>query len=498
MPLSGARLTRQVRIAHLSDLHFGPRHYFRPPTTPMGDTAKAEGRPTLSDKLLEDLVDWVTPQDAPGLVGIEPLLLCVTGDLTEHADIKQFDEAADCLLSLRDKLRAARKDPVELFLVPGNHDTTYTEEELRYRWAQWTRFYNKVFAASAREEDPWSFGCLVDRSHDLGLVVMCINSSIWVQKGSFDENRGQVDERQLTALHKQLKALDPESLRSAVRIALIHHHPVLIPALAEPKRSYDAVVGSVELLRILHHYDFHLLMHGHKHHPHFFTEDVVSGFETSPHQTMMVLAGGTVGSTELPTVPPATPVYNRVTLKWHPNAGRTRVRVELRGLSRFDDQRRPIIPSLQTWETLREDDRSFGLEVPPTPDLSHVRRRSFDSSADDDSFRIERYRETRGNMPIVEVRPSLLPGQEYEARFWLVQHPSKQQPAETPVEVEWSAGKNFAVLTVAVSDSGFCGRYDYYGPMLIQCRMTFREGKPGYAWVYAHIPHGRGSKENGT
>ncbi|MEZ5952199.1 MAG: hypothetical protein R3C12_24015 [Planctomycetaceae bacterium] len=63
-----------------------------------------------------------------------------------------------------------------------------------------------------------------------------------------------------------------ESIGKSI-LALIHHHPVLIPALVEADRNYDAVLRSGHLLNLLNKYGFHLVLHGHKHWPCTFTVD---------------------------------------------------------------------------------------------------------------------------------------------------------------------------------------------------------------------------------
>jgi hypothetical protein len=50
---------------------------------------------------------------------------------------------------------------------------------------------------------------------------------------------------------------------------------VVLPSLAEPDRGYDAILGSQLLLDLLKRYDFHVLLHGHKHYPHTFSYDAV-------------------------------------------------------------------------------------------------------------------------------------------------------------------------------------------------------------------------------
>jgi hypothetical protein len=84
-------------------------------------------------------------------------------------------------------------------------------------------------------------------------------------------------------------------LQRAIKIALIHHHPVLIAALAEPGRGYDAVLNSGRLLTILRKHGFHMILHGHKHDPYVFTEDSRSAFRTSSQNPILIAAGGSVG-----------------------------------------------------------------------------------------------------------------------------------------------------------------------------------------------------------
>ena len=48
--------------------------------------------------------------------------------------------------------------------------------------------------------------------------------------------------------------------------------------------------------------------------------------------------------------------------------------------------------------------------------------------------RKDTYNRQRGNMPIAEVLPSLLPGQGYEARVWLAQHEKEGSPKSRTAE----------------------------------------------------------------
>jgi 3',5'-cyclic AMP phosphodiesterase CpdA len=78
------QITRQVVLIHLSDIHFGSKHRFNPPTSPSGDVPKEYEYPTLLEKLREDL-DHQDPEC--------PVMICITGDFAETAALEEFNLA---------------------------------------------------------------------------------------------------------------------------------------------------------------------------------------------------------------------------------------------------------------------------------------------------------------------------------------------------------------------------------------------------------------------
>jgi hypothetical protein len=96
------------------------------------------------------------------------------------------------------------------------------------------------------------------------------------------------------------------------------------------------------------------------------------------------------------------------------------------------------------------------------------------------------YQDLRLNMPVVEVMPSLVPQQEYEARLWIVAHEGRQ---DIPAKVEWSGGRHFPVVVCTrEGNPTFCATLSYYGPMLVQARMYFDNGDIATGYVYARLP----------
>lgn len=476
-------VTTQVVLIHLSDVHFGTKHRFNPPTSPAGDVPEEPHYPDLLGKLSEDLLG-----PDPGC----PVVVCMTGDLVETAHVHEFGRLEEFIKGLADTAIFGRKRGLEsIKVVPGNHDVFFNSDEIGVRWQQWTEFHNRMFGTNVVRENPWAFAQVHDLSEDAGLILACLNSSIYVQKEKPDEDRGRLDIKQLSNLEDQLDAIPAERLFRSIRVAIIHHHPILLPPLAEPGRGYDAVHNSGKLLAILRRYGFHAVLHGHKHNPHTFTDDTRPAHQDTSAPPILIAAGGSVGSTSLPTSPGIANCYNQVTIKWHPEARQTRVRVETRGLSTFNDDGTEILITRWKWFTMRVDDRHFlDLDRVPVPKAPMERDFSPDLDGAFEEARKAEYERTRGNLPVVEVIPSLDPTQAYEAILWIETHPfGEAQPEEDkPTQVTWSAGNRFEVVTVERDlDPKFAASLEYYGPMLVQARIQFPDGE-ALSYIYVRMP----------
>jgi 3',5'-cyclic AMP phosphodiesterase CpdA len=473
-------LTKQAVIIHLSDLHFGKHHRFNPPPTTAGDIPVRVGYPTLLEKLAQDL-DQADPKC--------PTLLCITGDLAETGDPKEFGDAELFLRGLANAKVFGHVHPLkDIFIVPGNHDVVYAGATARERFTGYAQLLGSLSNTFMSADSPLSWPILHDRTKECGVIVVTLNSSIYVQKDKPDEERGHLDVEQLKKLEDALKNLPGDRLNQAIKIALIHHHPVLIPALAEPGRGYDAVHNSGKLLTILRRYGFHVVLHGHKHDPYVFTEDSRSALNRTIQNPILVAAGGSLGSNELPLN--RRNCYNRISIKWHPAAGQARILIETVGLDVFDEDGNEALPGNWTWRVLRREDIHF-LKGQCVPNLSECVTATVrdEKILDANDHRHTEYKRLRGNMLCVDVRPSLSPDQGYEAIVWITPHPNRTK-AESPTQVEWSAGEKFrAVYNIARENDGrFCGRFDYWGPMLIQATMLFADGKKECAFIYARIP----------
>lgn len=482
----------QVGIVHLSDLHFGDPHYFQPPITPAGSRA-ANTFPPLSQLIAKDLnspdFKKLMPQYPRSEGGFEdmPLYVVISGDLTETASPSEFAQAHKFIEDLSNApILGSSINRRNVHVVPGNHDLVFTEDDVGRRWYPYCEFYEKHTGTLYAPAKPQALTRVVDRASE-GLVVAEINSAAYVQKGTPEAIRGQVDDESVFALKtalKNLKDKNPEGLRRSVRVAVMHHHPVVLPALAEPGRGYDAIVNADALLALLQEFEFHLVLHGHKHYPHTFSYDARCAWSPEKVWPIHIVAGGSASSRELPTRvgPSATNTYNYLTLKWDPDTGLSRVRIVTRGLVTHEAGRR-LLAAEWHFRTLRVDDRVSGTHM-PEGGLPYT-----EAAFQADEFEKQRkavYAQLRLNMPVVEVMPSLIPGQAYEARMWIVPHAGR---TDVPVRVEWSAGKHFSVVTCEhATNPVFCATLAYYGPMLVQARMHFSDGGTAVGHVYARLP----------
>jgi len=476
--MANGNVTRQLHIVHLSDLHFGDDHRFQSPALVSGGPVIRPGFPSLLDKLKQDFAE-----PAP----IENLIVCLTGDFaTNPANDIEFERAEEFVKGLAGmKIHGAVRGIENIFLIPGNHDVSFDKPTLGQRWKQYSNFVSRLRKKWVDQDKPHDLVELALRP-DLGAAILCLNSEIYVRQDKDNQYRGEVDEQQI-GLVDAMVATIPDDY---IKVALIHHHPILIPDLAEPRRNYDAVENVGRLLRILREKGFHAILHGHKHNPFVFTEDSQSAWTETTRQPIVIVAGGSVGSQGTPdNFLYRGNCYNRVTIKWHPAARQSRVIVETRGLNVFRGDGEEDLPGKWTWRKLREYDIPFFAAKCRPEEAPEAQVTAWPAAANGgDEGRIAEYGRLRGNMAVVEVLPSLLIDQAYEARLWIVGHTGRGK-REIPVEVTWSAGSKFPRIKVTHEQSKwFCTSLHYWGPMLVQARVKFADGSSEDTFIYARLP----------
>jgi 3',5'-cyclic AMP phosphodiesterase CpdA len=469
--------SNQFIILHLSDIHFGDGHVFLPDKTTSGEHAN-ERVPDLLQSISTDLASMNQRYDN--------VLLAITGDLTLAGADGEFTAARTLVEGLaKQAVLGAQITVDKIFIVPGNHDVRYKETGHEAFWKGYYNFYRDLYGSTPGRElqkpDAERFCKVHDFAEKLGLIVLELATCHHNHKETIDLQRGFIDQQDLMHLETQLKMIDATAAKNAVKVALLHHHPVLIPAFAEPGRNYDAVVNSGLLLNLLNDFGFHLVLHGHKHNPHSFVYDATCGWYKNNDAPMLIVAGGSAGSEELPEATGNS--YNLINIRHNFEANETRVQVTTRGLFKRDEStNKPLLRPKWYWNTIKIIDRVLSPES--GWQYGKVNRRSLDKNDKErEKLRGDEYKRLRQNMPIVEVVPSLKPDQEFEARMKIVGHRYRK---ELPKQVTWSAGDKFPVSTcLREQNEDFRNTLSFYGPMLIQVSMLFDDGKEEYSYIYA-------------
>ena len=474
-PRAQGDVGQSLTIVHLSDLHFGPSHRFGSQTTAGGDRV-ADGQSLLSS-LKVDLASVLsgTPGEPPA-----PVLIAITGDLTDRAAPEEFRAVAPFILGLENALADQGAGAV---LVPGNHDVQWEQPDMDDRLSAWRGFARDRLKRDVVGLPDHPFARVHDNyvaSH--GAIVVAINSAGFVEKDKPDGNRGRISGEGIADLERQLASLPPG--QTYLRLALVHHHPILIPDLVEASRGYDAIVDGGDLLNVLRRNGFQLILHGHKHLPFQFSEDSRAAFSTREmreQRPILVVCRGSVGSSDISDrMQTPTNYYNIIRVKWLPTSGEFRCRIEPRQLVRHESGA-PLPQRRWHWQPCLPDDRCY--EPPPSdnadgPLLGSVIR--FASSNVDDSARDGAYQTHRFAFPVVDIHPSLISSQAHEAHVWIERHRIdryQDDPTMRLDKVVWSAGRKHQVTSVADDPAGrFAAVFVYYGPMLIMAELTFADG----------------------
>lgn len=187
------------RLAHISDLHFG------------------KTAPAIVDALRRHLIDF------------DPALVIVTGDVTQRARVRQFEQARAFLDGLRSPW----------LVVPGNHDLAPVYRPFTRALDPYRRY--KRFISSELD------GIFVDEE----LLVIGVNTAHPLRV-----TEGRLTRAQAHWIAEQVR-LHPGHFR-----VLASHHPLL---QIESRPLRNRVRGGRELLRVVEHAGIDLALAGHLH-----------------------------------------------------------------------------------------------------------------------------------------------------------------------------------------------------------------------------------------
>lgn len=284
-----------IRIAHLSDLHFGG---------------------SFDRSLWESVFDTI--------IRLEPKIIIVSGDLVDHP-IKENLESAKAELE-----KLATKTGAELYVVPGNHDLFYYGNDVKVPLPQGkdvklsrSQYFEEIFNPPAEETASCEqvgfqkkpVGILSKMFSMVSPAAATANPTIIKTQAKkplirelesapillalIDSNAsdfflglatGSISSSDLNRLDTELNSCDNQHL---VRIAVLHHHVLPIAHSAGKvvgAEPFMVLQNAGDLLTILARHRFDLILHGHKHKAQFAKIDFVP--ETSEGYPISVVSAG--------------------------------------------------------------------------------------------------------------------------------------------------------------------------------------------------------------
>jgi len=495
-----------LSILHLSDLHFGRAYRFQPRMIKSGPPPVFQPFGSLAE--LGDLVASdlgrisADPQLPPALRALASRvdLVVISGDiansggrdrslpLRESGPSDEYEQAAEFLESLLHAVNDLRqredlpplKPSERVVAIPGNHDVNWDEPaESSDRFLGFAKFWRKVTGSRAYFDCPANEIMVrtVIEVDGTTLAVVGFNSCTVTAEPSQLREIGLVEDAQLGLCERFFQGLAHQPDR---KIAVFHHHPVYIPALAAGVENYDAMLQAGKLLSYLQQREFDLVLHGHKHYPMAWVHNMIP-YEAPVHgswsEPVIVSSGSlSVGGDHLPSSVPNT--------------------YQLIGIRKKRDPLRPVCAVIR--RKFLRGDTLYGARFEPDGVL-HLGRDSLSpterekrlatlqelaSPAGEGSSlhqqRAKRYEESAGWMLVHRYRASDAPDQEYDVSVYLVEKKSEMEVfSRKEVEyVRYAVGQFWSgsPFTVADPENGFELKLSAYGPFLCIAEVSFMDG----------------------
>lgn len=196
-----------ITILHISDIHLGGNH-----------------EKEMITKMIED-VEQLKQRE-----GLTPTYIIASGDLTNKAEIVEFNNAASQLKKIATRLQVALEKIVS---VPGNHDISWAATKLLARgcklsnddkpynkkWENYASFVNQLRSAHKTQwniGEPWE----VHEFTDDKLAIFAMNST-WAESHEEDHHHGELGNQQIKYFADKA---DLYINQGWLRIGVLHHN----------------------------------------------------------------------------------------------------------------------------------------------------------------------------------------------------------------------------------------------------------------------------------
>jgi hypothetical protein len=172
-----------------------------------------------------------------------------------------------------------------IIFVPGNHDKNWTvepvttdDEPVSVRLKRYAPLrqphiiFEKVLKLAKRHM--FRHPAFSIWTHNDLFVVGC--NTAWHDGPNHDVHHGLVNEETLAEIDDYLTHT-PQP-KTTLKLFLVHHHPVQYSNPIPDEPDFSIMVNAANFLSLLSKHEFDMLIHGHKHKPHFRTEIINSSF----------------------------------------------------------------------------------------------------------------------------------------------------------------------------------------------------------------------------
>jgi len=334
-------MSNEITLLHFSDLHFGEGHRFN---TDIIDVKN------MAASINEDIERHTLQSN--------PIMVAITGDFINAKDkdniIRNFDIAFDFLHSICTKTSTDEIDSQNIFIVPGNHDVIHQEPDNNFD--NYYKFYEKIHGKKPNLIE-------IRKYENPQIIIAEINSCSFV-KDDPKGLRGRVTESAIKKMQEDLEKIKINfQYNDYLKIALLHHHIVLLPPFIKKRQGKtrnndeiinDTIMNNNHLISVLNKYNFHLILHGHKHHPCQYIHDPNSYWDKNSSKIpMLIVAAGSCGSKQLPSSgeQPCN-TFNVLQINWE-NRGQITIKLAVKGLQIYDEEKEELPQNEWYWESIK-------------------------------------------------------------------------------------------------------------------------------------------------
>jgi 3',5'-cyclic AMP phosphodiesterase CpdA len=408
--------------------------------------------------------------------------------LRETGPTDEYDQAAEFLESLLRAVNELRqredlaplKSTERIIAIPGNHDVNWDEPpESPDRFLGFAKFWRKVTGSRAYFDCPANEIMVrtVIEADGTTLAVVGFNSCTVTAEPSQLREIGLVEDAQLGSCERFLQGLPQQPDR---KIAIFHHHPVYIPALAAGVENYDAMLQAGKLLSYLQQREFDIILHGHKHYPMAWVHNMIP-YEAPAQGTWsepVIVSSGSL-SADGDHLPSAVPnMYQLIGIRKKRDPLRPRCTVIrrrfLRGDTLYGARFEPDSVLHLGRDSLSPTEREKRLAT-----LQELASPAGEGSSLHQQ-RAKRYEESAGWMLVHRYRASAAVDQEFDVSVYLVEKKSDADGFDRKeVEyVRYAVGQFWSgsPFTVTDPENGFELKLSAYGAFLCIAEVSFTDG----------------------